>query len=186
MKDDFFLNALVKEDKKVIFSIYRNNLPKVIKFVLQNKGNKEDAEDIFQKALLQIGVRYRKEKFCITTSFEAYLFTVCKNLWRRELNKYKKEVTNSDVVELYDEDNDDSLALIEQKRQELFLEKLNVISENCREILLMFFAKTSYSEIVQVTSYSSEAVVRQRVFKCKKKLTEMIKADRRYNSLREI
>ncbi|NVK07910.1 MAG: sigma-70 family RNA polymerase sigma factor [Tenacibaculum sp.] len=186
MRDDFFLNALVKEDKKVILSIYKNNLPKVKKFVLQNKGNKEDAEDVFQRALLQIGVRYRREKFCITTSFDAYLFTVCKNLWRRELNKYKKEVTNNDVVELYNEENDNSLALIEQKRQELFMEKLNVISDNCREILLMFFAKTSYAEIVQVTNYSSEVVVRQRVFKCKKKLTEIIKADKRYNSLREI
>ena len=46
------------------------------------EGNTTDAEDIFQKALLQIVVRYKKEKFQIKTSFEGYLFTVCKNLWR--------------------------------------------------------------------------------------------------------
>ncbi|CAL2101327.1 Sigma-70 family RNA polymerase sigma factor [Tenacibaculum sp. 190130A14a] len=185
MRGDFFLKALVKEDKRTILTIYKNNLPKVKKFVLHNNGNIEDAEDVFQKALLQIAMRYKKEKFCITTSFDAYLFTVCKNLWRRELNKHKNKVTNSEVVELANEERDSSLALVEQKRQELFIEKMNEISENCRKILFMFFAKTSYAEIVASTEYNSETVVRQRVFKCKKKLTEIIKADKRYNSLRE-
>ena len=52
--------------------------------MLQNKGGIADAEDIFQKALLQIAVRYKKEKCQIKSSFNAYLYTVCKNLWRRE------------------------------------------------------------------------------------------------------
>ncbi|KAB1154500.1 sigma-70 family RNA polymerase sigma factor [Tenacibaculum aiptasiae] len=186
MNEDFFLKALVKENKKAILTIYKNNLPKVKSFVLKNNGNIEDAEDIFQRALLQIAIRYKKEQFCITTSFDAYLFTVCKNLWRRELNKHKNKVTNSEVVELANEERENSLALVEQKRQELFMEKMKEISENCRQILFMFFAKTSYAEIVSATKYNSETVVRQRVFKCKKKLTEIIKADKRYNSLREI
>ncbi|WP_299107085.1 sigma-70 family RNA polymerase sigma factor [uncultured Tenacibaculum sp.] len=185
MKDIFFLKALVEEDKRVLLTIYKNNLPKVKSFVLKNNGNMEDAEDIFQKALLQISMRYKKEKFTITTSFDGYLFTVCKNLWRRELNKHKNRVTNSEIVELANEDRENSLALVEQKRQELFIEKMKEISENCRQILFMFFAKTSYAEIVAATEYNSETVVRQRVFKCKKKLTEIIKADKRYNSLRE-
>ncbi|WP_420552651.1 RNA polymerase sigma factor [Tenacibaculum aiptasiae] len=186
MEEDFFLKALVKENKKAILTIYKNNLPKVKSFVMKNNGNIEDAEDIFQRALLQIAIRYKKEQFCITTSFDAYLFTICKNLWRRELNKHKNKVTNSEVVELANEERENSLALVEQKRQELFIEKMKEISENCRKILFMFFAKTSYAEIVSATEYNSETVVRQRVFKCKKKLTEIIKADKRYNSLREI
>ncbi|WP_272150228.1 RNA polymerase sigma factor [Tenacibaculum aiptasiae] len=186
MEEDFFLKALVKENKKAILTIYKNNLPKVKSFVMKNNGNIEDAEDIFQRALLQIAIRYKKEQFCITTSFDAYLFTICKNLWRRELNKHKNKVTNSEVVELANEERENSLALVEQKRQELFIEKMKEISENCRQILFMFFAKTSYAEIVSATEYNSETVVRQRVFKCKKKLTEIIKADKRYNSLREI
>lgn len=186
MKEDFFLKALVKEDKRVLLKIYQNSLPKVKSFVLKNNGNIEDAEDIFQKALMQIAIRYKKEQFCITTSFDAYLFTVCKNLWRRELNKHKNKVTNSEVVELVNEERESSLALVEQKRQELFIEKMKEISENCRQILFMFFAKKSYAEMVQDTDYNSETVVRQRVFKCKKKLTEIIKADKRYNSLKEV
>ena len=111
---------------------------------------------------------------------------VCKNLWRRELNFHKKRVTNVDKVEVHDEYEDSSYALIEQKRQELFAEKLAEITGNCKKILTLFFAKTPYEEIVANTEYSSELVVRQRVFKCKKRLAELITKDKRYHSLKEL
>lgn len=184
--ENVFLKAIADGDSKKIVVIYQENFNAVKKFILQNKGSIADAEDVFQKALLQIAVRYKREKFEINTSFNAYLFTVCKNLWRRELNKLKNKVTNCQVVELVSEANDNSLAYLELKKQELFVEKLGEMSSNCKEILTLFFAKVPYAEIVKTTTYNSETVVRQRVFKCKKKLTELIKNDKRYNLLKEL
>jgi RNA polymerase sigma factor (sigma-70 family) len=186
--NSFYLKALLDSDSKKIQSIYEKNFPKVKNFILQNKGQQEDAEDIFQKALMQLAIRYQKEKFVIKTSFDGYLFTVCKNLWRRELNKHKNKVTNNQIIELADKNEGEDLALsiLEQKRQELFTEMLALISANCNKILKLFFAKTPYSIIVTKMQYNSETVARQRVFKCKKKLTELIKKDKRYNSLKEL
>ncbi len=180
------LNALLENDAKVISVMYSKILPKVQKFVIQNKGQQVDAEDIFQKALLQIAVRYRREPFQIKSSFEAYVFTACKNLWRRELNKNKIRVTDDAILELHHEERDMALATFEQERWELFTEKLEAISENCKKILKLFFGKVSYERIVKVMGYSSETVARQRVFKCKTKLTQAITSDQRYNSLKEL
>ena len=181
-----YLDALLHNDSKVIMEIYTIIFPKVKNFILQNKGQQVDAEDIFQKALLQIAVRYRREPFEIKSSFEAYVFTACKNLWRRELNKSKTRVTDDGVMELQSEERDMALATLEQGRWELFAEKLDAISENCRKVLTLFFAKVSYARIVQEMDYSSETVARQRVFKCKSKLVETITNDNRYNSLKEL
>jgi RNA polymerase sigma factor (sigma-70 family) len=181
-----YLNALLHNDSKVIMEMYTIIFPKVKKFVLQNKGQQVDAEDIFQKALMQIAVRYRREPFEIKSSFEAYVFTACKNLWRRELNKSKTRVTEDGVMELQSEERDMALATLEQERWELFTEMLDAISENCKKILKLFFAKVSYQRIVQELEYSSETVARQRVFKCKTKLIETVKNDNRYNSLKEL
>ncbi len=181
-----YQEALIKGDTRLIGDIYENCFPTVRKFVLKNNGTDEDAEDIFQKSLLQIAVRYKKEKFEIRNDFEGYLFTVCKNLWRRELNKSKKRVTNETLLNLYNEEQDNALALMEQKRFELFNEKLSLISENCRKILSLYFAKMSYAKIVEATGYNSETVARQRVFKCKKSLTDLIRGDKRYISLKEL
>ena len=50
----------------------------------------------------------------------------------------------------------------------------------------MFFAKVPYADMVKTMNYNSETVARQRVFKCKTKLTDIIKKDNRYKSLKEI
>lgn len=181
-----YLEAILQGEAKQITEIYKKCFPGVRKFVSLNNGTSEDAEDVFQKALLQIAVRYQKEKFEIRSDFEVYLFAVCKNLWRRELNKSKNRVTNDDFVNLYAEEQDSALALMEQMRFELFNEKLKLISEGCKKVLSLYFAKVSYAEIVNVTGYNSETVARQRVFKCKKKLSELIQEDKRFLSLKEL
>ncbi|SED63388.1 RNA polymerase sigma factor, sigma-70 family [Tenacibaculum sp. MAR_2010_89] len=186
MEGKFFLEAIEKNDSSVIKTIYEQSFYGIKQFVLQNKGNSEDAEDVFQKALLQIAVRLKKEKFEIKSSFEGFLYTVCRNLWRRELNKRKNRVTNNEVIEQVSEERDTALSYLEIKKQELFVEKLGMLSENCRNILNLFFAKVPYAEILATTEYNSETVIRQRVFKCKKKLTELIRGDVRYMKLKVV
>ncbi|GEQ86193.1 hypothetical protein ULMS_17010 [Patiriisocius marinistellae] len=181
-----YLNALLTNNSVIIKKLYKENFPAVRKFVIQNKGQEADAEDVFQKAIVQISVRYRKEKFEINSSFEAYLFTACKNLWRRELNKSKRRVTSLHAFEQPNEEQDQALALLEQKRWELFNESLKSISENCQEVLKLFFTKTAYSIIVEKLGYNSETVARQRVFKCKKKLSQIIKNDPRFKMLKQL
>ena len=141
---------------------------------------------MFQKALMQIMARVQVQSFKIKSTFEGYLFTACKNLWRRELNKQKLRVTNSEVVELKSEAQDLALSVLEQERWEFFQEKLEQISENCKEILKRFFKKIAYKDIAKELNYNDENVVRQRVFKCKNKLTEMIQTDNRFNQLKEL
>ena len=179
-----FLTALEKNNSKLIQQIYTENFFTVKTFIVQNKGNHEDAEDIFQKALLQIAARLKRENFEIKQSFGGFLYTVCKNLWRRELNKRKNRVTNNEVVEQVSDEQESALSYIELKKQELFIEKLGMLSENCKSILSLFFAKLSYAEMLERTEYNSETVIRQRVFKCKKKLTELVRGDHRYLQLK--
>lgn len=181
-----FLHALIDGDTQKIDQLYQENFPTVRNFVIQNKGTLEDAEDIFQKALLQLAMRFKKEPFAIHSSFEAYLFTVCKNLWRRELNKSKRQVTNQLRLIQEDEGIDMALAILEQKRWELFQDNLRLLSENCQKILKLFFEKTSYAKMIQIMGYASETVARQRVFKCKSKLKQLVTADKRFPLLKTL
>ncbi|WP_438710485.1 RNA polymerase sigma factor [Aquimarina muelleri] len=184
-KSNYFIKGILESDEKVVTEIYNLFFHKVLSFVYKNNGQREDAEDIFQKALLQISARIKLRKLeVINNSFEAYLFTACKNLWRRELNKKQKRVTNHDVKELVNEELDMTYVLLEQERWELFRDKLEQLSGNCKHVLNLFLKKTSYDQIVKQLGYASETVARQRVFKCKAKLIEMIKADKRFRNLK--
>ncbi|WP_452226280.1 RNA polymerase sigma factor [Lacinutrix cladophorae] len=187
MKDsNYFIKGIKEKKKKVILEIYQNVFPNVKRFVLQNRGQQTDAEDVFQKALLQIITRVEVKSFEIKSSFEAYLFVACKNLWRRELNKNKRMVTNGEVKELGSNERDLASGILEQERWEFFQEKLEEISENCKQILKRFFNEIPYESIAKELGYNDENVVRQRVFKCKSKLAEIIKTDVRFKQLKEL
>jgi len=180
---NIYLEALLKGDERIILSIYNEMLPKVQFFIKNNRGTQDDAKEIFQKALYQLTARVKVQQFEINTSFEAYLFTACKNLWRRELNNRKKEVRNDGVFELVSEEQDNSKAVLEQERWELFEEKIASLTENCKELLKLYFKKTSYKDIVEKFNYANENTAFQRVFKCKKRLMDMVKLDKKFNEL---
>lgn len=179
--DAYFIDGLTNGNEKVLENTYAQFFPKVKAFVLKNKGTTKDAEDVFHNALIQLYIRLKKRELTIATSFEAYLFTTCKNLWRRELNKNR--VTKKDVSTLEYKEKDQVFALLEQEKWELYIEKFQLLSENCQKILTLLFNKTSYEDIIKTFSYSSKLVARQRVFKCKAKLTKLIQEDERFSKL---
>jgi len=184
LNDAHFIEGLRAGNETVLKEIYDQFFSKVKNFVIQNKGNTTDAEDIFHNALIQLFIRLKNRQLEIKSSFEAYLFTTCKNLWRRELNK--KRVTKSDVVELEDKETENAFALLEQEQWELYIEKFQLLSENCRKVLTLLFNGTSYEEIVETFSYASKVVARQRVFKCKAKLTKLIKEDAKFSKIKKL
>lgn len=180
---NIYLKALLDGNQKIILKIYSEMLPNVTSFIRNNKGTQHDAQEIFQKALYQLTARIKVRNFEINTSFEAYLFTACKNLWRRELNIRKKEVRNDGLFELVSEEQDNSRAVLEQERWELFEEKIMSLSDNCRELLQLYFKKVSYKIIVEKFGYANENTAFQRVFKCKKRLAGLVKLDKKFQEL---
>lgn len=181
---DRLFRGLVKGDEHLILEIYQVIYPKVLRYVKANSGEASDAMDIFQKALLQLLSRVRVKGYQPIESFEAYLFTACKNLWLKELNRPMR-VTKAEKLEQVSEYFEDEMttSVLEQERWELFQACLEKISENCRLILEQYFKKTSYKEMMLKFSYSSETTLRQRVFKCKNQLTKMVKQDLSYKNL---
>lgn len=178
-----YLNGLIYNDRKVVAAIYDAFFPKVKSFVLNNKGEEEDVQDVFHDSLMYLIVKHRESPLKIN-SFEAYFFTICKNIWRRTLKNKKNRVMNHDSTYYIDKETDLGLFVLEQERLEFYQEKFQLLSSNCKEILGSYFNGMSYEDLLQEYAYTSINTVRQRVFKCKAKIIQLIKEDRRYRKLR--
>ena len=179
-----YLKALVNNDSRITLEIYTKFYPKIASFVLKNKGKSEDAQDVFQDALTYLIYVY-KEKSLQINSFEAYLFTICKNIWQRRLKNKKEWVMKDGIYPLIDKTTTMSSFILEQQRQELYNESFTKLSENCKNILTLYFNTLNYDDLIHTFSYNSIDVARQRVFKCRKKLIQWIKKDKRYHTLQE-
>ena len=77
--DQKYVDALLKDDKPILKELYTKFFYRIKLMILQNHGDETDAADIFQDALLAIYHKAKKQEFAITSSFEGFLFVICRN-----------------------------------------------------------------------------------------------------------
>ncbi|CAM1364122.1 RNA polymerase sigma factor [Tenacibaculum xiamenense] len=175
-----YIEGLLTSDERVIKEIYAKLYPKVKRYVISARGNEDDALDVFHDSLMYFMTQ--KDKTENILSFEPYFFTVSKNLWKKRL---KSRVTTNEMPTLVDKETDLSLFVLEQTCFDLYVEKFNQLSINCKEILSLYFNNLSYEDIVKEKDYASVNTVRQRVFKCRTKLIQLIKSDKKYQKVKK-
>ena len=182
-QNEKYLEALTNNNSSIILEIYAKFYPKTAAFVLGNKGQSEDAQDVFQDALVYLIYVYEQKTIDIN-SFEAYLFTICKNIWRRRLRDKKEWTVKDGVYPLIDKTTQTSVFILEQQREDLYTKSFAKLSENCRNVLSLYFNTMNYEDLLNTFSYNSADVARHRVFKCRKKLMQLIKRDKQYHIIK--
>lgn len=173
MKDEEIINSILSgEYKKPARRLY-NYFPVIKKFIQKNNGNKEDAEDIFQDALLVFFKRVRSGPFQLSSSLDTYLFGICKNLWLEELRR-KKKVLASDTLSASSIDESFATTIEENKKAEKAFNAISMLGEKCRELLRMFYYKKSnMREIAKKLGFAGEAGAKNQKYRCIEKAKEI-------------
>jgi RNA polymerase sigma factor (sigma-70 family) len=178
----------IKERNSVILDfIYEKFFYQIKAFIKKNSGSDEDAQDVYQDAILVIYQKLTKENLKIDCSFNTYLYSVCRLIWLKKLEKRKKELNffaDSENFINIDGEIEDWYELNE--RYQLYQEHFKKLSFNCQKILELFLARIPLKEIARILGLRSELYVKKRKHICKEKLVENIKKDPKYNSLRII
>ncbi len=143
--DQQYFDALCKGDQALIREIYSKFSGSIRHWVQQNNGEAEDAQDLFQDALMAIYDRYCGREFQMTSSFGALLTTICRRKWYDRLAQIKREasVRNAEF-ERYEEETPEweaaTEALLQQKRQECLSKVFTMLSDQCQKLLSMITA----------------------------------------------
>ena len=187
--DDQILKGILRHDNVVLAYIYKQYFYKVNAFVKKNSGDEDDVNDVFQEAIIII---YRKLKendlLFENRSFEVYLFSVCRFLWLKELEKRRLDkIKINDSLTFQDEIYDDDLVAVVEKNERflLYQKHFRNISSDCQKILQLFFDKVPIKQIAHIMGFKSEKYVKTRKFKCKELLIERIKQDVEYKKIFE-
>lgn len=160
--------------------LYRENFDMLSRYILNNNGNEQDAEDIFQEVMVAFIQLLKAGKFRGESSIRTFLFSLNKNIWLNELKKRGRASLREEKYEKNmnrDEHTADIAMELRQTKQEL-LKTLEALGENCKKILLLFYYENrSMKEIVSELPYENEQVVRNKKSKCLKKLEELVKGN---------
>ena len=97
------IKGFQQNDRLIINDVYLKNYPTIRNYILKNSGDEVEAKDVFQEALVIIFKKIEEESFKLTSSFNTFLFSVCRNIWLKYLRdrKYSRE-ENFDFSEIND------------------------------------------------------------------------------------
>src|SRR3989337_1917603 len=86
------LSKQVAEKERGWEYIYKICHPMILDFIIKSHGTEEDAVDVFQDGLVIFHHNLTNGIFREESSIQTYIFSICKNLWLRELRKRQKQL----------------------------------------------------------------------------------------------
>lgn len=184
VQDEKLLSGLLKADGQAVKAVYDLALPAVIYWVKENSGTEADARDVFQEAIMALFQKLEKGDVRLTCTLKSFLRVICRNLWLARLrNRKMVQSTPLEQIENVELDDDLMQRIATSEKERLFFHHFDALGENCRTILQWFFDKVPMKTIAERLS-SSESYIKKRKFLCKEKLIKAIKADARFDELK--
>jgi len=187
--DEQILKGILRHDNLILQYIYKQYYYNINYFIRKNQGSEDDASDIFQEAIIIIYRKIKENDLVFEkSSFKGYLFSVCRFLWLKQLEKRRIEKEKLIDSLPYHEDlyDDNFNELVEKnERYGLYQKHFSTLSTDCQKLLQLFFEKVSLKEIAKVMGYKSEKYAKKRKFKCKELLISRIKQDAEFNKILE-
>jgi RNA polymerase sigma factor (sigma-70 family) len=174
------LVANIRSGKQIddaIKTIYRNNFESLSWYVMNNNGNRQDAEDVFQEVVVSFIELVQKDKFRGESTVKTFLFSLNRHTWLNELKRRGRALAREEKYEKNQEktEMDVSHFIAGREAKGQVLQLMEQIGETCKKILLMFYYENlSITEILENLHYENEQVVRNKKYKCLKQLEQMI------------
>lgn len=161
------LKDLKGESNFAFGKLYKDYFPIVRKFILNNSGSCDDADDIFQDTMMVLLEKLRQDSFVLTASLKTYVMAIAKNLWLKNL-RYKPIVVDEELLKNNHFFIDIQHAIDDEKS---YMDKLmffmNKISDHCNRLIHdMFFKYKSIEEIQVEYGYTSRHSAINQKHKC--------------------
>ena len=161
------IDDLKGENNKAFGQLYKAYFGMVNRFVINNNGRTDDAEDIFQDTMIVLLGKLRQDDFQLTASIKTYIMAISKNMWLKRLRTANRETEFTDVLDnkFYNEIN---LAIENEKT---YVDKLQTymhkITKHCQGLIHdMFFKEKAIEQIQKEYGYSTKHNAQNQKYKC--------------------
>lgn len=172
--------AAIREGRpsdEMVRVLYRSHFGTLSRYVLNNSGSEQDAEDIFQEVLVNFIHLVSQDRFRGESSIGTFLYAMNRHTWLNELKKRGRAQAREEKYErAQDTVSPDAEALVAGREEKSLLASLVAsLGDTCRKILTLFYYENlSMREILDATDYENEQVVRNKKYKCLKQLEQML------------
>jgi len=160
-----------------IKAIYRSHFDVLSRYITNNSGSRQDAEDIFQEVVVNFIELVQKDKFRGESSIKTFLFSMNRHTWLNELKRRGRALAREEKYEREQEkvEMDSSQLMADREEKKAIAALVAALGGTCQKILTLFYYENlSMRAILEATDYENEQVVRNKKYKCLKQLEQML------------
>lgn len=170
MKDSEILERISRGDERILDHLYSKYYRMMTKVVLSNSGTEEEAKDVYQEALLAFWQKASSGKLVLTSKISTYLYSICLNQWRKELDR-KSRLTSEEV------DSEEFQTHEAKERLKIVKECIEELGDVCKGVLTYYyFDGLGMQDIAEKMNFANTDTAKTKKYKCKKKLDSLIKS----------
>lgn len=170
MSDQDILKLFKNGQRDKAFAKLYQLYPRIEKLILSKGGNKADANDVFQEALIILNRNLESSNFKLTSSFYTYLYSVSRFVW----SDIQKQMTKSELHQLDGQEVQVFQNVIEEKKYQIAEHAFLEIGKRCQQLLQLFYHKAmSFKEIAQVMQFKSSKIAKNQKYKCLQKAKDI-------------
>jgi len=183
--EETLISGIRNHDSEVLEHIYMAYFPMIEGFVTHHHGNRDQAKDVFQEAMIIIYNRIRSGELKLSCKFGTFLYAICKKIWIQERRKLllHKDKLRQQPMAVHDPGPDED-PMLQKHLTQIFNKHFSALSTDCQKILTMFFNDHSVEEIRSAMNYKNLHHAADRKYRCKKSLIKRILNDPLFNRLK--
>ncbi|MBK6264802.1 sigma-70 family RNA polymerase sigma factor [Marivirga sp. S37H4] len=170
LSDAVIIERIKAGDESALDYLYKKNYRMMVSMILRNNGSEQEALDVFQDALIVFWQKAKSEEFKLSSKISTYLFSVCQNLWRKELDRKRK-------FEESDKEDSEENNFEQQEMIKIIHECINELGDSCKQILTYhYFDGMSMDKIAEKMGLANSDTAKTKRYKCKKRLDDLIRS----------
>lgn len=166
-------------EKNAFEVLYKEVFPIVKRHIKKNNGNAEDANDVFQDALVLFYQQVMKNTFDPKYSVFGYVYRLSINRWINKIKRDKKmSLTDNFESEFEKIEYSDSYkeTMQDEKKNKVIQQVFSQLGSKCEEILaLTTYYDLSIEDIQHRLEMKSEGSVKMQIKRCREKLIELLR-----------
>ncbi len=163
------------EREKALRIIYQANKEKVCSYIRSNSGREEEAKDVFQETIIAFYENVLNNKFNGDSAISTYLYSIARFKWLNQIKKNNIRMAHNTKYEQEEFYESPLATIIDDEKKTHIIEVLGSIGAQCKKLLIdSIYHNKSMKEIAEQSDFSSEQIVRNKKYKCLKKLKELI------------
>ena len=164
--------ALLTNREQALTQLYRRAFPSVSQHVLRHGGTTQDAQDVFQDALVIFYEQAVGGTLTLTAAPATYLVSISRNLWHHEQRRRARlphEALPDDLEPLATEEPEEAAFAV--------LDYVERLGAKCKNVLLAFYYfQQPLTQIAAANGYRSVRSATVQKFKCLERLRQSVRA----------